>query len=73
MSLQAGITTFTLPKIRKRTQEDQSLLSLDARKGQTAAAIVSILLEEWINQYLLPWNFLHMWLFKQQISLRLAF
>ena len=70
MSLQAGITTFTLPKIRKRTQEDQSLLYLDARKGQTAAAIVSILREERVNLYLLPWIFLHMWLFKQQISLR---
>jgi hypothetical protein len=30
-------------------QEDQSLLPLDARKGRTAAAIVSILREERVN------------------------
>jgi hypothetical protein len=70
MSLQAGITTFTLPKIRKRTQEDQSLLSLDARKGQTAAAIVSILREERGKSVPLAMDLSAYVLFKQQISLR---
>jgi hypothetical protein len=50
-------------------QEDQSLLPLDARKGRTAAAIVSILREERVNHG----TFCDMARVKQQFSLHLAF